>query len=188
MRGARAGRAAAAGSPDEAARQLHHQALLLEGLCAKAARAGGLVDAARGRLRECAARLAGDLRAKGAALSIDAVALGVRHGGDGGAPPMPPPPGGAPAAPLGGGGGEGGGGAGAAAGARRRWEGDSAALAAGAHELVAEGGRSARGGGRGVPRPHGGAPARAQRAQKTRGAHRPDAPPQAARKGEGRAC
>ncbi|KIY91644.1 hypothetical protein MNEG_16320, partial [Monoraphidium neglectum] len=143
---------AGAGGADEVGRQLHHQKLLLDGLVEKAARCARLVEAGAARLQEVRARLASDLKGKAEALTIDEAVLGV-HGGSAGsgpraaAPPPAEPTAAAAAAAKG---------AGMLAGTltaappalvgtspggRRRWEGDTAALVAAAHQLVGESAR-----------------------------------------------
>jgi hypothetical protein len=136
--GSGAGPAATTGAADEVGRQLRHQQMLLDGLMAKAARAAGLVEVNAARLAETKARLATDMRDKAQALSIDEAVLGVHSSGaaDGCLPGPANVLGGGVAAPPGRAASEVGG-----PGGRRRWEGDAAALVAGAHQLVAESGR-----------------------------------------------
>jgi len=143
---------------DEVGRQLHHQQLLLDELLEKAGRCGRLVESASARLLECKGRLSRDLRNKGQALSIDEAVLGLHVGSAGhaiaAAPAATTPPvissGGNPRRISGGGAVSAGGGtavlappawAAGSPGGRRKWEGDAAALIAGAQQLVAESGR-----------------------------------------------
>ncbi|GBF89478.1 hypothetical protein Rsub_02050 [Raphidocelis subcapitata] len=152
--GGGAGSRPSSAAPDEVARQLHHQRLLLDGLLERAGRAERLVAAAGARLAECRARLGADLWDKGQALSIDEAVLGMHGVGSGGGDRRASDAAAAPAGPPAAGSAAGGvfGGATAAAvppawaaggspGGRRRWEGDSSTLVAGAQQLVAESGR-----------------------------------------------